>query len=1611
MARSVLETFDPATRAWFEGAFAAPTAAQEGAWRALGEGSDVLVVAPTGSGKTLAAFLSALDGLTAAPPPAQARKRCRVLYVSPLKALAVDVERNLRSPLTGIRQEAVRLGRPEPEVRVAIRSGDTSAAERRSIASRPPDILITTPESLFLMLTSASRDALSGVETVILDEVHAVAGTKRGAHLALSLERLDELLPRPARRIGLSATVRPVEEVARFLSPGRRVEVVQPPSEKRFDLSVVVPVEDMGELGGSPASDEGAGADRPSIWPHVEERIVDLVEEHRSTIVFANSRRLAERLCNRLNEIAHERATGEPPAADEPPPAEIMAQSGAARGAPPVIARAHHGSVSKEQRAQVEEDLKAGRLPAVVATSSLELGIDMGAVDLVVQVESPPSVASGLQRVGRAGHQVGAVSRGVVFPKYRGDLVQSAVVTERMREGAIEALRIPANPLDVLAQQIVAMTSMDEWDVAELLALVRRAAPFAALPESAYTAVLDMLAGRYPSDAFAELRPRLVWDRVAQTVRGRPGAQRLAVTSGGTIPDRGLFGVFLAGADPKKGGGRVGELDEEMVYESRIGDVFTLGTTSWRIEDITRDRVLVSPAPGAPGRLPFWKGDQLGRPLELGRALGAFLRELSGMDRTAAQERLRAAGLDAWAAGNVLAYLEEQRAACGHVPDDRTIVVERFRDELGDWRVVVHSPFGAQVHAPWALALGARLTERYGMDAQVMHADDGIVLRLPDTDLMGLDLLDVEPAGGPDGGAAADAAGDDGGSPLGAADVLFDKGEVDQVVTDQVGGSALFASRFRECAARALLLPRRDPRKRTPLWQQRQRAAQLLQVASEFGSFPIVLEAVRECLQDVFDVPGLTELMGDVENRRVRLVEVTTQEPSPFARSLLFGYVAQFLYEGDSPLAERRAAALSLDSRLLAELLGQAELRELLDAEVLAELERELQWRTDDRRIKDAEGVADALRVLGPLTDEELAERGAEPAWVRDLEGARRAIRVRIAGAAHWAAVEDAGRLRDALGTALPVGVPEAFTEPVADPLGDLLARFARTHGPFTSGQAAARFGLGAAVTDGALHRLAAAGRTVQGEFHPAGIGQEWCDAAVLRRLRRRSLAALREELEPVAPAALAAFLPRWQHLGTHSLRGLDGLVRAVEQLQGAPVPASALEKLVLPSRVAGYVPTMLDELTNSGEVVWAGAGALPGKDGWISLYPADSAPLLLHEPHPLEVTPLHRAVLTALAGGYGLFFRQIAEQVRATCPDATDAQLADAVWDLAWSGRLTNDTLGPLRALLGSGRTAGATAHRAKRPTPRGRYGSPAVAGAARPASRNGPPTVSGRWSLLPEREPDATHRAHALARTLLDRHGVVTRGAVSAEGVEGGFSAAYRVLAAFEETGQARRGYVVEGLGAAQFAMDGAVDRLRAVATSRERGSAAAEAPEGDGFGGPDGPDGFPDDAGPAGPYGGHTLDGGRGGGRPRSGAARGGGARAYGAGGAGRGGQRALVLAAADPANAYGAALPWPDPPPGTTHKPGRKAGALVVLVDGDLALYVERGGRTLLAWPPADDPRLAEAAAALAAAARGAALGRTATVERINATPALDSPLGALLEQAGFLATPRGLRIRA
>ncbi|MGW4944345.1 ATP-dependent helicase [Actinoplanes sp. NPDC004185] len=1506
----VLEQFGLATREWFRAAFAAPTAAQAGAWRSIGAGRNALVVAPTGSGKTLAAFLWSLDRLAHEPVPAEPKHRCRVLYVSPLKALAVDVERNLRAPLTGIRQASGRLGLPPPDITVGMRTGDTPADERRAFTRTPPDILITTPESLFLLLTSAARESLKGVETVIIDEVHAVAATKRGAHLALSLERLDAMLGRPAQRVGLSATVRPIDETARFLGGAGAVEIVQPRSSKTIEVSVQVPVEDMTRLDEVPevdADDPGAARRTPSIWPAVEERVLELIQQHRSTIVFTNSRRGAERLCARINELAAE-AVVEP--ADRAP-AALMAQSPIAAGASPVVARAHHGSVSREERKQIEEALKSGQLPAVVATSSLELGIDMGAVDLVVQIEAPPSVAAGLQRIGRAGHQVGAVSRGVVFPKHRGDLLSCAVVAERMGEGAIEELRYPRNPLDVLAQQIVAMVALDAWQVDELAALVRRAAPYAELPDSALHAVLDMLSGRYPSTAFAELRPRLVWDRTTDELTGRPGAQRLAVTSGGTIPDRGMFGVFLAGSEKAS---RVGELDEEMVYESRVGDVFLLGSTSWRIEDITPDRVLVSPAPGAPARMPFWKGDALGRPIELGRAIGARLRTLTRAEDTKATASLRDSGLDEWAAGNLMAYLREQRESTRNLPDDRTIVVERFRDELGDWRMTVHCVLGARVNAPWALAIARRLSERYGVDGQVMPSDDGIVIRLPDT---------AE-------------------EPPGADLVAFDPEEISQLVEESVGTSALFASRFRECAARSLLLPRRDPRRRQPLWQQRQRSAQLLDVAREFADFPVTLEAARECLQDVFDVPGLVGLMREIAGRKVRLVEAETPRPSPFARSLLFGYVGAFLYEGDAPLAERRAAALALDSTLLGELLGRVDLRELLDPTVVTESEAQLQWLTAARSPRDAEDAAELLRLLGDLSAADLTARGVELDWLTTLQASRRAIQVRIAGEERWIGVEDAGRYRDALGVALPVGVAEAYLEPVADPLGDLVARYARTHGPFAAATCAARFGLGVFVVEQALKRLSATGRVVSGEFSPGGAGTEWCDAEVLRLLRRRSLAALRREIEPVPPRVLAAFLPRWHQIGGNS-RGVDALAATIEQLQGVAAPASAWERLILPARVADYAPPQLDELCASGEVLWAGSGSIPGGDGWVTLAYADSAPLLLPPPDDeFAMTPQHQSVLDALADGQALFFRNLSDKIGAT----DDTALAATVWDLVWAGHLTNDTLAPVRALLGS-----SGAHRAKAAPARTRYRRP---GRPTMPARSGPLMMVGRWSRLPERDLDPTRRAAALADLLLERHGVVTRGAVMAEGVTGGFAAVYPVLAALEERGAARRGYFVEGLGAAQFAVPGAVDRLRALAEPAELAK---------------------------------------------------------------RTGATAVVLAATDPANPYGAALPWPErvvdsgngeTTPATGHRAGRKAGALVVLVGGDLILYVERGGRTLLSYLD-DAEALTAAGQALAGSVRSGALGPM-SVERADGESVHSSPLRDALTGAGFRATPRGLRLR-
>ena len=1460
-----LELFGAPARAWFESAFAAPTEVQERGWREVAAGRHTLMTAPTGSGKTLAAFFWCLDRLSAEPVPSVDR-RARVLYVSPLKALTVDVERNLRAPLNGMAHAAERLGLPIPDLAVGVRTGDTTAEERRHLNRRPPDILITTPESLFLLLTSQAREMLRSVRWVIIDEIHSLAPNKRGAHLAISLERLAALTSVDPQRIGLSATQRPLEEVGRYLGGGREVAIVDAGRRKTLSITVEVPVDDMANLGereerpSGPAAALGGAQDgsRASIWPAIYPRLLELVREHRSTIVFVNSRRLAERLAARLNELAGED-----------------------------LVKAHHGSIAKEHRRQIEDDLKEGRLRALVATSSLELGIDMGAVDLVLQVEAPASVASGIQRIGRSGHSVGEVSKGVILPKYRGDLLETAVVVERMLAGEIESTVIPQNPLDVLAQQVVAMCALEDWDVEDLGRLVRRAHPFRDLGPRAFESTLDMLSGRYPSDDFAELRPRIVWDRVEGRLRGRAGAQRLAVTSGGTIPDRGLYTVNLV-----EDGRRVGELDEEMVYETRPGENFVLGASTWRVVEVTPSQVLVTPAPGEIGKLAFWKGDSESRPVELGRALGIEIRELRSAGPEKAALRLREkAGFDDRAVRNLLQYLEDQ-AQSSALPDDRTIVVERFRDELGDWRVCVLTTLGGRVHAPWALAAAARLRERTGLDVQSIHTDDGFALRFPDAD-----------------------------RPPDLDDILLDPEEVTELVTAQLHGSALFASRFRENAARALLLPRRRPGQRTPLWMQRQKSADLLQVAAAHPDFPILIETYRECLRDVFDLAALSGLMRGVRSREVRAVVVDTDRASPFAASLLFDYIGQYLYEGDAPLAERRAQALTLDRELLAELLGTEELRELLDPAAIAALELELQGLAEGgRRPRDADEGADLLRRLGDLSEPEAEARGLRTGWLRELAAQRRALPVRVAGEERWIAVEDAARYRDALGVALPAGLPETFLAPAAEPLLGLLLRWARTHVPFVSAEPAARWGLPVRAADQALAQLVSRDEVLAGEFRPGYSGREYCHPEVLRTLRRRSLAALRKEVEPVAVEVLGRFLPAWHGIGAERPGGLERLADVVFTLQGLALPASVIERDVLAARVSDYRPRLLDELVSMGEVVWVGRGSLGAQDGRVALYLRSDVARLLPPPEEPPEGEVYDRIRSRLGDG-ATFFRDLyhAAAGGAASPGATADDVLDALWDLVWAGEVTNDVFSPLRML-------GRASRRSSRGV-RPRYGARVLRDLSLLSLSQ--PRAAGRWSLTADLRPAGTamtERLHALAGALLQRHGVVTREAVLAEGVPGGFAGVYPVLRAMEEAGRIRRGYFVEGLGASQFALPGAVDRLRGL---RE-------------------PDG------------------------------------------------RIVALAATDPANPYGVVMPWP----ASAGRPARAAGAYVVLESGELKLFLERGGRSLLTFGQPDVGHLAILAEVAAAAGR-------VEVQKVDGGGVHESGLLPALREAGFKSSPKGM----
>jgi ATP-dependent helicase Lhr and Lhr-like helicase len=1470
LASDPLASFTPQVRDWFTRSFETPTAAQEQAWPAIASGENVLVSAPTGSGKTLAAFLWGLDRLVAEPG------RGRLVYVSPLKALSYDVEKNLRAPLRGI----------GGDISVAIRTGDTPQKERAAMLRTPPDVLITTPESLYLMLTSKAREFLAEADSVIVDEIHAVARTKRGAHLALTLERLEHVADKPLQRIGLSATQRPLEEVGRFLvGPGRKCKIVDAGVRKPLDLKIHVPVDDMGEPGAHDVTDAAVGgqgtaagggdligtglgdapATQRSIWPAIYPELLELVRSHRSTIIFVNSRRGAERLAVRLNELAAE---------DEDETA--------------YIARAHHGSLAREERLVVEDLLKSGELPCLVATSSLELGIDMGAVDLVIQVESPKSVTAGLQRIGRAGHGVGEVSRGRIFPKFRADLVECAVVAKRMRDGDIEPTAVPRNPLDVLAQQIVAATATgDDWKVPELHDLVRRAYPFSELSRELLDSVLDMLDGRYPSEEFSELRPRIVWDRVADTIRARKGALQLAVTNAGTIPDRGLYSVNLPD------GRRVGELDEEMVYEARPGQTFLLGASTWRIEEITRDRVIVTPAPGAPGAVPFWKGDGIGRPKELGEAIGRFVREAVDQDPA---ELASDYDLDERAARNLSAFLREQRDATRVVPSDRTIVIERFRDEIGDWRLCVLSPYGGRVHAAWALALSARVRDEFGLESDAIWSDDGIIVHLPDADeAPAADLVLVQPD------------------------------ELEELVVKELSSSALFGARFRENAARALLLPRARPGKRTPLWQQRLKAQSLLEVAKRYGQFPIVLETYRECLRDVFDLPGLEALLRGLHTRELSLVEVETQRASPFASSLLFDYVATYMYEGDTPNAERRAAALSLDRDLLRELLGQEELRDLIDPAALAEVEADLQRISERTRAANADGLHDVLRAVGDLTADEAQVR-CLPAvsalrMLDELEKERRAIRMRIAGEERWLASEDAGLYRDALGAVPPGGLPEAFLEPIDEPLVRLTRRYARTHGPFTTPEASGRYGVDLAPV---LRDLERAGDLIQGELRPGGSGREWCDVEVLRRLRRASLATLRKEVEPAEQRALARYLPAWQGVDGGGPAGVDRLREILVPLQGVALAPEVWERDVLPRRIGSYSPAWMDQLCASGELVWVGAGAVGRRSGKVALYFREDARWLGPPPFkgdaPSEA--LHETLRERLAAGAAFWTDLLVD-----LGEVEPVELQEALWDLVWAGEATNDAFAPLRAprltLARQQRNAGRRFARRRRP---------------------GAPQVQGRWSLTGPLFADApAHgpRMRAVAELLLERYGIVTRETVLAEGIPGGFAGLYGELSNLETLGTARRGYFVEGLGGAQFALPAAIERLRTMRTDEAAG---------------------------------------------------------------------ALVLAATDPANPFGATLPWPKRDEDSNRRPARVPGAYVVTIDAEPVLYVERGGKGLVPLRAVDQDWLRTALEALAEAVKRGRVPRLG-IERFDGEPVVGSETGELLIELGFRQSPRRLTLSA
>lgn len=1524
-----LALFMPAVREWFTSAFPAPTPIQEQAWSSIEEGQNTLVIAPTGSGKTLAAFLSAINALATEKADANtpARKGVRILYISPLKALGADVERNLQAPLAAIAQRQQRAGANSvSQITVGIRTGDTPQPERARLARTPPDILITTPESLYLMLTSRARDTLATVSTVIVDELHSLAGTKRGAHCSLSLERLDSLLPEPAQRIGLSATIKPVGTAAAFLGGAHPAHVVQDDSPPTFSLKVDVPVEDMTRIQPYQGSSLPSGAPdtrtgSATIWPYIEASVLDQVLAHRSTIVFVNSRGICERLTAQLN-AAYDRRCGRAPSVPQGTSSgdAIRSEIGsttllAGESADP-IAKAHHGSVSKDLRQEIERDLKTGKLRCVVATSSLELGIDMGEVDLVIQVAAPLSVSSGLQRIGRANHQVHGKSAGIIYPRTRHEVLDAAFAVEGMLAGSLEETALIEDALDVLAQHTAAEVAMHPAGLKpkDWLATVRKSACYQHLPEAAFQAVLDMLACSFSTGEASGVPPRLDFDRAADLLRPLPRTQKLAIGSAGTIPDRGLYPVMLNTGTQQNGRKRVGELDEEMVHESRVGDVIILGTSTWRITQITNDRVLVAPAPGRTARLPFWHGEGIGRSLDAGIRRGklqarlAEHTETNGTFTETVDAELTANGLNANSIKNLGALMAAQRASTHAIPTDALIVLETCPDDTGAWYLVVHSPFGKRVNEPWALAISCRIRETFGYDPECAALDEGIVMRISSEE---------EHAVTPDM-------------------LSFAPDDLASLVSSTVTETSLFAARFRECSARALLMRPSTPGKRTPLWQQRVRGGQLLEAARTMPDFPIYLEAARECLNDVYDLHGACWLMEQLEAGTVRMASVQTSHPSPFASPMLFGYVAEHLYEGDLPHAERNHALLSVDSGLLSELLGMPDQLALLDSRAIAQVQLEAQRLLPDRKLSGAEGAAELLRQMGPLAAPEVDERlttGADAdALLHELEAQHRACPVNIGGRTLWATPEDAVILHSVLGANIP-GWTDAWADAALERSleaagSTVAAKMLRTNALLDTSTLAAHLGCGDALARALLEHLTslgtAASLTVSAEaqallteadaliqaaaphaLHLPTNGAVWAAKDMLRRLRLRSRDAYEADVQPVHGAALQQLVLAQQHVGGSSEdAALDDLAECIALFEGRRFTASLWEHVIFPARVPGFRAALLDELLESGEIIWTAASEQE-RTSEAAFYPSDSlfAPHLLSagtEPLPNATSvptegaafthPLTAEVCALLMKEGPVTFTTLVRLLQeASAEEAISTQAAiRALEEAAAKGLATSTSFAALRHQGSSSARKPAPAANQRRVTSR-RSGRARTTAAARAAARTAMATgqrelesLAGLWSLIAPTEASPTEQAIAQVESLLDLYGIICPKTIDAAGCKGGMQAIYAVLRGMEDAGEVIRGEFVEGLGASQFARRHTVEALREPSAGNN---------------------------------------------------------------------DSMMALSAMDPAMLYGSVFPWPEPE--AQHVPANRAGCIVVLNEGAPVLFATKRLQHLIAFTQRED----------------------------------------------------------